>query len=60
MEIKEGDIFKNKLDEAEYIVKRIVNSLVVLESENLKRHILTEVSTLNIRSFYQKKEGMKG
>ncbi len=54
MEIKEGDIFKNNLDEAEYIVKKIVNRMVVLESENPKRHILTEVSTLNIKSFYQK------
>ncbi len=54
MEIKEGDIFKNNLDEAEYIVKKIVNSMVVLESENPKRHILTGVSTLDIKSFYQK------
>ncbi len=60
MEVKEGDIFKNNLDEADYIVKKIVNSMVVLESENPKRHILTEVSTLNIRSFYQKKKSMRG
>jgi len=30
--MKEGDIFENLLDGAEYVVKQIVNSMVVLRS----------------------------
>lgn len=60
METKEGDIFKSILDGAEYIVKRIVNSMVVLESQDGKKQIMTGVGSLNIKSFYQKKEGTEG
>ncbi len=56
MEAKEGEIFKSTLDGAEYIVKKIVNSMVVLESQDGKKKIMTGVSSLNIKSFYQKKE----
>ncbi len=56
METKVGDRFKTVLDEADYIVRRIVHSMVVLESQDGKRQIVTGVSSLNIKSFYQKKE----
>jgi len=54
--MKEGDIFENLLDGMEYVVKNIVNSMVVLQSIKGDRQILTEVETLKIKSFYQAKE----
>ena len=54
--MKEGDIFKNLLDGAEYVVKDIVNNLVVLRSRRGDKHILTGVETLGIKSFYMEKE----
>ncbi len=53
---KVGDIFKNALDGAEYTVKRVVNSMVLLESQDGKKEIVTGVSSLSIKSFYQRKE----
>ena len=60
MEAKEGDIFKSTLDGAEYTVKKVVNSMVVLESQDGKKKIMTGVSSLNIKSFYEKKEDTDG
>ncbi len=60
METKKGDIFKSTLDGANYRVKKVVNSMAVLESQDGKKQILTGVSTLNLRTFYQKKGGIKG
>ncbi len=57
METKKGDIFKSTLDGANYRVKKVVNSMAVLESQDGKKQILTGVSTLNLRTFYQKKGG---
>jgi hypothetical protein len=57
MKFKEGDIFRSLLSDEEYIIKKIVKSTVVLESENGKKQILTDVDNLKIRSFYKKKEG---
>jgi len=54
--MKEGDIFENLLDRTEYVVKDIVNSMVVLRSRKGDRHIVTGVETLRIKSFYLKKE----
>ena len=54
--MKEGDIFENLLDGMEYVVKNIVNSMVVLQSIKGDRQILTEVETLKIKSFYREKE----
>jgi hypothetical protein len=54
--MKEGDIFQNLLDGTEYIVKDIVNSMVVLRSGKGDRHIITGVETLKIKSFYLEKE----
>jgi len=56
MNIKEGDIFKKSSDEMDFVVKKIVNDLAVLESQDRKRQILTEVDTLRSGSFYLKKE----
>ncbi len=52
MEMREGEIFKRALDGAEYKIKRIVNRMVVLESIDGRRQILTEIRNLNIKSFY--------
>ncbi len=55
MKTKEGDIFKRDLDGGDYTVKRIVNGMVVLESEDGKRQIFTEIDNLQLKSFYQQK-----
>jgi hypothetical protein len=57
MKFKEGDIFRSFLSDEEYIIKKIVKSTAVLESENGKKQILTDVDNLKIGSFYKKKEG---
>jgi len=54
--MKEGDIFENLLDGTEYVVKDIVNSMVVLRSKREERYILTGVETFRIKSFYLEKE----
>jgi hypothetical protein len=54
MKTKDGDIVKSFLNGNYYKVKRIVNSLVVLESEDGHTQILTEVGNLNL--FYKKRE----
>ncbi len=56
MKTKEGDIFKSVLDGTEYTIKKIVNRMVVLESIDRKKQILTEVDNLKLESFYQKRE----
>ncbi len=59
MDIKEGDMFKKSSDEADFAVKKIVNDMAVLESQDRRRQILTEVSTLKLKSFYLKKKERK-
>jgi hypothetical protein len=54
--VKEGDIFESLLDGTEYVVKNIVNRMVVLKSTKGEREILTEVGTLRTKSFYREKE----
>ena len=56
MNIKEGDMFKKSSDGVDFAVKKIVNDMAVLESQDRRRQILTEVSTLKSGSFYLKKE----
>ncbi len=56
MKIKEGDIFKKSSDGVDFAVKKIVNDMAVLESQDTKRQILTEVNILKLKSFYLKKE----
>ena len=57
MKVKERDIFRSLLNGEEYIIKKIVESTVVLESQDGKKIILTEVDNLKIASFYKIKEG---
>ena len=54
--MKEGDIFERLSDESEYVVKSIMDSMVVLQSRRGDRQILTGVETLRIKSFYREKE----
>jgi hypothetical protein len=55
MEIKQGDTFKNSLDGVDFTVKEIVNNMVVLETQDGRRQILTGVETLNLNLFYLQK-----
>jgi hypothetical protein len=57
MKAKEGDMVRSLLNGIYYKVKRIVNRMAVLESQNGKSQVLTEVDTLNI--FYQKMKEAK-
>jgi hypothetical protein len=52
--MKEGDIFESLLDGMEYVVKNILNELVVLQSKQGDAQIITEVETLKIKSFYRR------
>ncbi|MGB7574830.1 MAG: hypothetical protein WBN53_13355 [Thermodesulfobacteriota bacterium] len=54
MKPKSGDILKSILDGEDYIIKKVVENMAMLESQNGKKQILTEVDTL--RLFYRKKE----
>ena len=56
MKVKEGDIFKSFLSGQEYIIKKVVKRFVMLESQNGKKQILTDIDNLKIKSFYIKKE----
>lgn len=56
MNIKEGDMFKKSSDGMVFSVKRIVNDMAVLESQDKMQQILTWVNTLKLKSFYLKKE----
>jgi hypothetical protein len=55
MNIREGEVFKNTTDGVDFIVKKIVNDMVVLQSQDGKRQILTGVHTLISTSFYLRK-----
>jgi hypothetical protein len=57
MNTKNGDIVKSFFNGNDYKVKRIVENMAVLESEDGQSQILTEVETLNL--FYKKKEDIK-
>jgi len=52
MNIKQGEIFENSTDGVDFIVKKVVRDMVVLESQDGKRQILTGVHTLTSTSFY--------
>jgi len=57
MKTQDGDIVKNLLNGKYYTVKRILKTLAVLQSEDGKSQILTEVENLNL--YYKKEEGIK-
>jgi len=54
--MKEGDIFESLLDGEEYVVKAVVNMMVVLQSRKRDRQIITGIETLKTKSFYREKE----
>ena len=54
--MKEGDIFQSLLDGTEYVVKNIVNKMVVLQSRKGDKQIIAGIETLKTRSFYRGKE----
>jgi hypothetical protein len=56
MKTRVGDQFKNAVDGVEYILRKVVNRMALLESKDGKRQILTEVDNLRIDSFYHKME----
>jgi hypothetical protein len=56
--MKEGDIFENLLDGTGYVVKNIMNKMVVLQSRKGDRQILTGVEALKTNSLYREKEKM--
>ncbi len=56
MDIRQGDVFRSSTDGMDFIVKKIVNDVVVLESQDRKRQILTGVNTLKSKSFYLKEK----
>jgi hypothetical protein len=55
MNITEGEVFRNTTDGVDFIVKKIWKDMVVLQSQDGKRRILTGVRTLTSTPFYQKK-----
>ncbi len=55
MNITEGEVFRNTTYGVDFIVKKVVNDIVVLQSQDGKRQILTEARTLTSTPFYQKK-----
>jgi hypothetical protein len=42
MNIKEGDMFKKSSDGVDFAVKKIVNDMAVLESQDRRRQILNQ------------------
>jgi hypothetical protein len=57
METKEGDTVRSIINGIEYKVRKIVKSMAVLESQDVKSKIVTEVDTLKL--FYREKEDVK-
>ena len=57
METKVGDTVRSILNGMEYKVKKIVKSLAVLESQDGKSKIVTEVDALKL--FYREKEDVE-
>ena len=52
-----GDKLKSILDGEDYIIKKVVRNMAMLESQNGKKQILTEVDALKL--FYRRKEEIK-
>lgn len=57
MHTKDGDKLKNLLNGKYYKVKRIVKSMAVLQSEDGRSQILTEIE--NLKLFYKKEESLR-
>ncbi len=54
--MREGDAFENLLNGTEYVVKNIVNNMVVLQSRSGDSQILTAIETVETESFFRKIE----
>jgi hypothetical protein len=54
METKVGDTVRSNLSGIEYQVKKIVKKMVVLESQDGRSQVLTELDNLTL--FYKKEE----
>lgn len=54
MKIREGDEVKSDLDGKDYMIARIVHSMVVLKSKDGEKEIITGIDSL--RTFYKKTE----
>jgi predicted aspartyl protease len=58
MDVNQGEVFKSSVDGVKFRVKKILRDMVVLESQDGKRQILTGTNTLtSITSVFQKVEG---
>jgi len=57
MDIRQGEVFKKSMNGMNFLFKKIVGKTVVLESQEDKRQILTEVRTSTSASFYLKRTG---
>ncbi len=57
MKTKDGDVVKSLLDGKSYKVRKIANSMAILQSEDGQSQILTEVENLDL--FYRKKDGVQ-
>jgi len=57
MDTKEGDTVRSILNGIEYKVKKIVERMAVLESQDGKSQIVTEVDSLKL--FYRDKEDVQ-
>ena len=57
MDIRQGEVFKNSMNGVDFLVKKIVGKIVVLETQDGKRQILTEVDTLTLASPFLKSTG---
>jgi len=49
-----GDTLKSLLDGEDYMIKKVVENMAMLESQNGKKQILTELDTLKL--FYRKRQ----
>ena len=56
MDIKQGEIFEHSTDGVDFVVKKVVRNMVVLETRDGERQILTGIDTLTSTPFYLKKE----
>ena len=57
MNITNGEVFRNTTEAMDFIVKKIVNDMVLLQSQDGKRQIVTEARTLTSTPFYQRRNG---
>jgi hypothetical protein len=54
MDIREGQVLRHSVDGVIFTVVQIINKMVVLESQDGNRRILTQIGALRLKSFYLK------